>query len=70
MTQLYMILSAIGCERGQPIGLYYDIFKAQADFVAITDIGSTLTGNLTVFLVAYKVQKGGQLIELQELGRK
>ena len=39
MTQLYMILSAIGCERGQPIGLYYDIFKAQADFAAITDIG-------------------------------
>lgn len=70
MTQLYMILSAVDQERGQPIGLYYDIFKAQKDFAAISDMGAAFTGHLTAFLVAYQVQKGGQLVELQELGRK
>lgn len=70
MTQLYMILSAVGSERGQPIGLYYDVFKATADFNAINSTGGAFTGNLTVFLIAYQVQKGGQLTELQELGRK
>jgi len=66
---MYMILGAVDQERGQPIGLYYDIFKAQKDFAAISDVGA-FTGHLTAFLVAYDVQKNGQLMELQELGRK
>jgi len=70
MTQLYMILSAVGSERGQPIGFYKDPFKARADFGAINDMLSALTGNLTAFLIAYEVQKGGQLVEVAELGRK
>jgi hypothetical protein len=70
MTQLYMILSAVGYERGQPIGFYYDLFKARADFNAMNDLHSAFTGNLTAFLIAYEVQKGGALLEIQELGRK
>jgi hypothetical protein len=70
MTQLYIILSAVGDERGQPIGLYYDVFKAQKDFAAINNMGSAILGGLTAFLIAYQVQKGGQLVELQEMGRK
>jgi hypothetical protein len=70
MTQLYMILSAVGSERGQPIGFYYDPFKARADFAAINDVGSALTGNRTAFLVAYEVKKSGQLVEVAELGSK
>jgi len=70
MTQLYMILSAVGSERGQPIGFYYDPFKARADFAAINNIFSAFTGNKTAFLVAYEVQKGGQLVEVAELGSK
>ena len=70
MTQFYMILSAVGSERGQPIGFYYDLFKAQADFNAINNIAGAFTGNLTAFLIAYELQKGGQLLELQEMGRK
>ena len=70
MTQLYMILSAVGSERGQPIGLYYDAFKATQDFNAINNLASAFSGDLTAFLVAYEVQKGGQLVEVKELGRK
>ena len=70
MTQVYMILSAVGSERGQPIGFYHDPFKARADFAAINDVGSALTGNKTVFLVAYTMQKNGQLVEVAELGSK
>ena len=70
MTQLYMILSAVGSERGQPIGFYYDPFKARADFAAINDMGSALTGNRTAFLVAYEVKKRGQLVEVAEIGSK
>lgn len=70
MTQLYMILSAVGSERGQPVGLYYDPFKARADFAAINDMGSALTGNKTAFLVAYELQKSGQLAEVAELASK
>jgi len=70
MKQFYMILSAIGSERGQPIGFYKDLIKATADYNAINNISGAFTGNLTAFLIAYEVQKGGQLLELQELGRK
>ena len=70
MTQLYMILSAVGTGRGQPVGFYYDPFKARADFAAINDVGSALTGNKTAFLVAYEVQKSGQLVEVAEIGSK
>jgi len=65
-----MILSAIGSERGQPVGFYYDPFKARADFAAINDMGSALTGNKTAFLVAYEIRKSGQLVEVSELGSK
>jgi hypothetical protein len=68
--QIYMILSANGMERGPPIGFYTDVFKARADFAAISDSPGRWTASLTAFLVAYKVQKGGALIELEELGRK
>lgn len=70
MTQLYMILRAVGSERGQPIGLYYDIFKANQDFAAINNLASAFTGDLTAFLIAYEVQKGGELVEIKELARK
>ena len=65
-----MILSAVGLERGQPIGFYYDAFKATQDFNGINNLASAFSGDLTAFLVAYEVQKGGQLVELKELGRK
>lgn len=68
--QIYMILSAVGDERGQPIGFYHDLFKARADFNALNDMHSAFTGSLTAFLIAYEIQKGGALMELQELGRK
>jgi len=68
--QIYMILRANGMERGEPIGYYTDVFKARADFATISDVGSRWTASLTAFLVAYKVQKGRAIIELQELGRK
>ena len=68
--QIYMILSAVGDERGQPIGFYQDLFKARADFNALNDMHSAFTGHLTAFLIAYEIQKGGALTELQELGRK
>jgi len=69
-THIYMILSAVGDARGQPIGFYHDIFKARADFNALNDLHSAFTGSLTAFLVAYEIQKGGALTEVQELGRK
>ena len=68
--QIYMILGAKGMERGEPIGFYTDVFKARADFEAISDVGSRWSASLTAFLITYKVQKGGALIELAELGRK
>ena len=70
MTQLYIILSAVGNERGQPIGLYYDPFKARQDFAAISDLQAAFTGNATAFLVAYEVTSTGVLLEVAELGRK
>lgn len=65
-----MILSANGTERGAPIGYYTNILKARADFAAISDAGSRWTASLTAFLIAYKLQKGGALIELEELAVK
>ena len=68
--QIYMILSANGMERGPPVGFYTDVFKARADFEAISDHASRFTPTFTAFLVSYKVQRGGALVELAELGRK
>lgn len=69
-TQLYMILGAVGLERGAPIGLYFDPFKAREAFAAITDLTGAFTGSYTAFLVAYEVGADGQLTEVEELGRK
>ncbi len=70
MQQFYMILSAVGCERGQPYAFYKDPFKAQTDFDAIHDVYSALTGNRVAFLVAYELMSNGQLVEIAELGAK
>ena len=69
-TQLYMILSAVGMERGAPIALFFDPFAARAAFAAISDISSAFTGSYAAFLVAYDVAPDGQLTEVEELGRK
>lgn len=69
-TQLYMILSAVGMERGAPAALYFDPFKASAAFAAISDLASAFTGSYTAFLVAYEVDAEGHLVEIGELGRK
>lgn len=68
--QVYMILSAVGMERGAPTHVFYDPFKARAHFEAISDIASAFTGSYTAFLVAYEIGTDGTLHELQELGRK
>jgi|GEM_PF-4963840 len=67
----YMILAANGRERGQPIALFADIFKAQQEYAKINPgCYLALSGNYTAFLVAYKVGADGELHELHELGRK
>ena len=69
-TQLYMILSAVGTERGAPFALFFDPFAARAAFAAITDLTGAFTGSYTAFLVVYDVAPNGQLTEVEELGRK
>lgn len=68
--QVYMILSAVGTERGAPTHVFYDPFKARAHFATIDDIVSAFTGSYTAFLVAYEIGADGTLTELQEIGRK
>ena len=69
MTQIYMILSSVGAERGAPIGLYFDPFKATDDFNAINNMSTYWSGDPTAFLVAYELSAEG-LVEIAELGRK
>ena len=68
---VYMILSAVGTERGQPLYTFFDPFLARATFDAM-DVGlaSAFTGNYNVFLIAYEIGEGGMLTEMGELGRK
>lgn len=68
--QIYMLLSAVGMERGAPFALFYDPFAARAAFAGISDIASAFTGSYTAFLVAYEIGENGQLVEVEELGRK
>jgi hypothetical protein len=70
MPQIYMILSAIGTERGQPCAVFYDPFAARRAFDEIDGTSSHFTGNYVAFLVAYDIMKNGQLMELDELGHK
>jgi hypothetical protein len=70
MTQIYMILSAVGYERGPPIAVFFDPFAAKRMFDAIDNMVSAFIPKHTAFLVAYELQKDGQLLELEELGRK
>lgn len=70
MTQIYMILAAVGRKRGQPCAVFFDPFAARRAFDAIDDMSSHFTGNHVAFLVAYELGKDGQLIELEEIGRK
>ncbi len=70
MTQIYMILSAVGTERGQPLAVFFDPFAARRAFDAIDGFSSHFTGNYTAFLVAYEMGKDGTLVELDEIGRK
>lgn len=69
-TQIYMLLAAVGTERGQPFAFFTDPFKARDAFAGISDITSAFTGSYTAFLVAYEVAENGQLTEVEELGRK
>jgi hypothetical protein len=68
---VYMILSAVGTERGSPIYTFFDPFLARSTFDSI-DVGMAIafTGNYSAFLVAYEIGAGGVLIETAELGRK
>lgn len=70
MTQIYMILSAVGRERGQPCAVFYDPFAARRAFDEIDDMSAAFTGNRVAFLIAYEIMKNGQLMELAELGCK
>ena len=67
---VYMILSAVGTERGQPTHTFFDPFLARATFDAL-DVGMALafTGNYSAFLVAYEIREG-VLVETAEIGRK
>jgi hypothetical protein len=66
---LYMILTAIGNQRGEPIALFYDAFQARSAFSLISDVAQAFTGNNTAFLVMYELGPYG-LREVQELARK
>lgn len=68
--QMYMLLSAVGEERGQPIGLFFDPFRAKAAFAQFNDLYHAFGQGRTVFLVAYQAMPDGTLIELEEIGRK
>lgn len=70
MTQIYMILSAVGYERGQPIAMFFDPFAAKRAFDAIENFSVHFLPKYEAFLVAYELQKDGQLLEIEELGRK
>lgn len=70
MTQIYMILSAVGYERGQPCAVFFDPFAAKRAFDEMGSMISAFIPTYTAFLVAYELQKNGQLVELEELGRK
>jgi len=65
-----MILRANKMERGEPMGVYTDPFKARNDFAAINEMINAFTGNRTAFLVAYDVSPSGSLHEVAELGCK
>lgn len=68
---IYMILSAVGTERGQPIYTFFDPFLARATFDALeVGMAYAFTGNYSAFLIAYEIGEGGALRELEELGRK
>ena len=64
----YMILSAVKGSRGAPVALYWDPFKARADFDAI--VTSWILPDKQAFLVSYEIQPDGSLRELAELGAK
>ncbi len=70
MSQVYMILSAIGYERGPPCAVFFDPFAAKRAFDAIDNFSVHFAPKHEAFLVAYELQKNGQLVELEELGRK
>ena len=65
----YMILGAVKGARGPPVALYWDPFKARADFDAIVT-SSRWTGDKEAYLVCYEIQPDGSLRELSELGAK
>lgn len=69
-TQIYMLLAAVGMERGQPFAFFTDPFAARQAFASVDGTASAFTGSYTAFLVAYEVAENGQLIEIAELGRK
>ena len=68
--QCYMILGAVGEERGAPMQFFWDPFKAREAFSYYGDVLHAFGGGYTAFLVAYEVQPDGGLRELAELGRK
>jgi hypothetical protein len=68
--QLYMILGAVGYERGPPISLFFDPFKARAAFATYSDMAAAFGAGYTAFLVAYESYPDGTLVELEEIGRK
>ena len=68
LTQIYLILSAIGYEPGSPIAFFQDPFKAKIAFAEIRE--NPFIPALTAFLIAYEVQKDGTLKDVGELGRK
>jgi hypothetical protein len=70
MTQIYMILAAVGAERGQPCAVFFDPFAARRAFDEIDGTSAHFTGNRVAFLVAYEILKNGQLMELEEIGCK
>ena len=55
MTQLYMILTAVGRERGQPCAVFFDPFAAKRAFEEIDGMSSHFTPTYTAFLVAYEL---------------
>ena len=68
LTQIYLILGAIGYEPGPPIAFFQDPFKAKIAFAEIKE--NPFIPALTAFLIAYEVQKDGSLKDVGELCRK
>ena len=65
-----MILGGVGGQRGAPVAVFWDPWKAQQQFDAIQTPTYMITGDRSFWLVAYEAHADGTLNELLEMGVK